>query len=113
MLTMTPESSKHPNITEINYTLPNVNSESSDMFAHMNKEGDGFRFPMLKKYLPVMARDMYKLPHIKKLYERRKEFDVVVVDYLFSKVSVECNVAMSKQVIPLEGTKVQEPAHPH
>lgn len=37
--------------------------------------------------LPTMAWEIYKVPSVKKLYEKRKDFDFMVVDHLFNEVS--------------------------
>ncbi|TOF71959.1 hypothetical protein CGJ15_27720, partial [Vibrio parahaemolyticus] len=36
--------------------------------------------------LPTLARELYKVPVVKDLYKRRKEFDVIVIDHLFNEV---------------------------
>ncbi|MPC50876.1 hypothetical protein E2C01_044710 [Portunus trituberculatus] len=79
MLTMVPESSTHPNITEVSFSLANVNVDSSNMFDLL---GTSIR----TTYMPIIAREMYKLPCVKKLYKERKQFDLIVVDYSFSQV---------------------------
>lgn len=43
---------------------------------------------ILKIILPAMAKDIYKVPSVKKLYENRKEFDLVVLDHMMNEVSV-------------------------
>ncbi|KAK8399519.1 hypothetical protein O3P69_003537 [Scylla paramamosain] len=80
MLTMVPESSTHPNITEISFTLPNMTSLTSlSMF-------DFTTTSLRATYMPAMAREMYKVPLVKKLYKERKQFDLIVVDYTFGQV---------------------------
>ncbi|XP_045130167.1 UDP-glycosyltransferase UGT5-like isoform X2 [Portunus trituberculatus] len=79
MLTMVPESSTHPNITEVSFSLANVNVDSSNMFDLL---GTSIR----TTYMPIIAREMYKLPCVKKLYKERKQFDLIVVDYSFSQI---------------------------
>ena len=82
MLTMVPESSTHPNITEISFTLANISSHSSKLFDFL---GTSIR----ATYMPIIAREMYKVPCVMKLYKERKQFDLIVVDYTFGQVSTD------------------------
>ena len=56
------------------------------MFANWNDSSGGLAgFEVI---LPAIAKKIYKVPSVKKLYEKRKEFDLVVIDHLFNEVSV-------------------------
>lgn len=52
--------------------------------------------------LPAMAREMYKVPSVKQLYEKRKEFDLIIVNHMFNEVSnsfkcIRANPKLMKQ----------------
>lgn len=79
-----PPTSKHPNVTEINHELPHLGDNINDMFQHVNSLVGGWE--LFKIPLPAMARDIYKVPSVKKLYEKRKEFDLVVIDFMFNEI---------------------------
>ncbi|XP_050693307.1 UDP-glycosyltransferase UGT5-like [Eriocheir sinensis] len=81
MLTGLPPSSKNPNITEINHGLP-FPDDSRNRFK-MSKHGVG-SLSRYKNILPAIARELYKVPAVKQLYEKRKDFDLIVVNHLFS-----------------------------
>ncbi|XP_069945347.1 UDP-glycosyltransferase UGT5 isoform X2 [Cherax quadricarinatus] len=83
MLTNHPKSSKHPNIQEVNHGLPyfhNIN-----MFSYLNDPTGAFS--QFTTVLPAVARDLYNVPEVKDLYERRKEFDLFMVDHAFNEVA--------------------------
>ncbi|KAG7162654.1 2-hydroxyacylsphingosine 1-beta-galactosyltransferase-like 1 [Homarus americanus] len=85
MLINQPKSSTHPNIHEVAHGLPHRQHEKFNMFD-MRKSSGGSTNALVRT-LPPMARDMYQVPEVKELYERRKEFDVVMVDALFNEAA--------------------------
>ena len=85
MLTGLPPSSKHPNITDINHEMPYVGDTTRNMFEKGKSSGGLATFMIT---LPAMARDMYNVPSVRKLYEKRKEFDLIIVNHMFNEVSI-------------------------
>nr|XP_045586570.1 UDP-glucosyltransferase 2-like [Procambarus clarkii] len=85
MLTNHPKSSKHPNIHEVTHNLPHFSVDKMNMFDTRKDPTRGFS--ILTTVLPAIARDMYKVPVVKELYERRKEFDLIVVNPLFNEAA--------------------------
>ena len=86
MLSGLPPASKHPNIMEINHEMPYMEENTVNMFESRKSSTGGLE--VLQIIFQSMARDMYKLPSVKKLYEKRKEFDLIVVNHMFNEVSV-------------------------
>ncbi|XP_069959609.1 UDP-glycosyltransferase UGT5-like isoform X1 [Cherax quadricarinatus] len=82
MLSNSPKSTNHPNITDISHGLQHF--QNINMFEYKDDWTTGFT--MFEKVLPVIARDFYKVPLVKELYERRKEFDLFIVDHAFNEV---------------------------
>lgn len=76
----------HPNISEVFHGLPHRRESSHDIVTLQS--GYANIFKVLSKGLRRTARDLYKVADVKKLYRRRKEFDVILVDYIFNDVSV-------------------------
>ena len=76
---------KHPNITEINHGMTQMEDNTVNMFVNRKSSTGGLG--VFKIILPAMARDLYKVPSVKTLYEKRKEFDLVLIDHLFNEVS--------------------------
>ncbi|XP_050693308.1 UDP-glycosyltransferase UGT5-like [Eriocheir sinensis] len=81
MLTGLPPSSKNPNIHEINHGLQYFGDKKS-MFEK-GKDGIG-GLGAFKFMLPALARELYKVPAVQQLYEKRKDFDLIVVNSLFN-----------------------------
>ncbi|XP_069190581.1 UDP-glycosyltransferase UGT5 isoform X2 [Procambarus clarkii] len=84
MLTNQPKSSKHPNIHEFSHDLPHFRVGEVNMFDYRSDPTGGLT--EFEVVLPLMARDIYKVPVVKDLYERRKEFDLIIVDHAFNEV---------------------------
>ncbi|XP_069959565.1 UDP-glycosyltransferase UGT5-like isoform X1 [Cherax quadricarinatus] len=84
MLTNQPKSSKHPNIEDNTHDLPYFKDENINFFE--NRKSPSGAFQLFETSLPTLARELYKIPLVKDLYERRKEFDVIVIDQLFNEV---------------------------
>nr|XP_045599231.1 UDP-glycosyltransferase UGT5-like isoform X3 [Procambarus clarkii] len=85
MLTNHPKSSKHPNIHEVTHGLRYFSEMSVNMFDYVNDRTGCFQ--MFEGILPDIARELYKVPVVKDLYERRKEFDLIMVDHEFNEVA--------------------------
>ncbi|MPC73228.1 UDP-glucuronosyltransferase 3A1 [Portunus trituberculatus] len=80
MITNHPKVSTHPNIHEIHHELRHM--KLPDMF-NKGKEMSG-GLSAFRDFLPAMFRDLYKLPSVKHLYEKRKEFDLIIVNHMFN-----------------------------
>nr|XP_053653615.1 UDP-glycosyltransferase UGT5-like [Cherax quadricarinatus] len=85
MLTNQPKSSKHPNIEDIPHDLPYFRLDSINVFD--NRKNQSRPMQILETVLPAVARELYKVPVVKDLYKKRKEFDVMVIDQLFNEVA--------------------------
>ena len=86
MVTNHPTVSTHPNILEIYHGLPHMNASKLDMFNKRKENSGGHA--QFQDFLPALGRDLYKTPSVKQLYEKRKEFDLIIVNHMFNEVSV-------------------------
>lgn len=85
MLTDIPVASQHPNITEIQHGLAYFSLAKKNMFVvRKNENYDG-----LKRTMVSFAKNLYKVPAVKELYQRRKEFDLVIVSHKLNEVSIK------------------------
>ncbi|XP_063840845.1 UDP-glycosyltransferase UGT5-like isoform X2 [Scylla paramamosain] len=82
MVTNHPAVATHPNIHEIHHGLKHVNM--TDMF-NRGREMSG-AYAHFQYFLPSMARDLYDVPSVKRLYEKRKEFDLIIVNHMFNEI---------------------------
>ncbi|XP_069937502.1 uncharacterized protein [Cherax quadricarinatus] len=82
MLTNQPKSSKHLNIEDIPHDLPYFKEDNINVFDK-RKNISGF-FQVFETALPALAKELYKVPVVKDLYKRRKEFDAIIINYLFN-----------------------------
>lgn len=76
----------HPNISEVFHGLPHRRENSHDIMTL--RSGYPTIFKVLSEGLRRTARDLYRVAVVKELYRTRKEFDVILVDYIFNDVSV-------------------------
>ncbi|XP_066941843.1 UDP-glycosyltransferase UGT5-like [Macrobrachium rosenbergii] len=68
----------NPNITEIRHGLPHFPRASINMF---NDANTAFGIVLtFKDQLTKMARDIYRVPQVKELYRKRKEYDLIVLN---------------------------------
>nr|XP_045609683.1 UDP-glucosyltransferase 2-like [Procambarus clarkii] len=84
MLTNEANLTKYPNIHEVTHGLRHFKHENRNMFEYLNNPIGGFG--AFKYILPAIARELYNVPVVKELYEKRKEFDLIVVDHEFNEV---------------------------
>ena len=75
--------SNHSNIREIYHGVEIFDEESLDMFEQRSTETV---FVAFKDYLPKLTREMYKVPEVQELYEKKNEFDVIMINSLFNEV---------------------------
>ncbi|KAK8744542.1 hypothetical protein OTU49_000857, partial [Cherax quadricarinatus] len=85
MLSNHPKTSKHANIHEVTHGLPHMSQDNVNMFDYRKDRSGPFKH--LKVALPAIARDLYKVPVVKEIYERRKEFDLIVINHMFNEVA--------------------------
>ncbi|KAK8404012.1 hypothetical protein O3P69_000227 [Scylla paramamosain] len=78
ILASLPPVSKHPNVTEINHGIPkpyiNLFVEGKSLGGLLAMGND----------ISALARDLYQIPSVKQLYEKRKEFDLILVDNMMN-----------------------------
>ncbi|XP_045595169.1 UDP-glycosyltransferase UGT5 isoform X2 [Procambarus clarkii] len=75
----------HPNIHEFTHGLPDYQHENISMFDFLKDPTGGLSKHV--KIAPIIARELYKVSAVKDLYEKRKEFDLIIVDQLFNEVA--------------------------
>ncbi|XP_050729340.1 UDP-glycosyltransferase UGT5-like isoform X2 [Eriocheir sinensis] len=84
MLSGFQQSSENQNILEINHGVSAFSEATASMFSLRN-DGVG-SLSLFENYLPTLARELYKVPKVKQLYGKRKDFDLIVVDSLFNEL---------------------------
>ncbi|XP_050729374.1 UDP-glycosyltransferase UGT5-like isoform X3 [Eriocheir sinensis] len=87
MLSGFQQSSENQNILEINHGVSAFSEATASMFSLRN-DGVG-SLSLFENYLPTLARELYKVPKVKQLYGKRKDFDLIVVDSLFNEISAQ------------------------
>nr|XP_045604546.1 UDP-glycosyltransferase UGT5-like [Procambarus clarkii] len=85
MLTNHPKSTKHPNIHEVPHGLTHFREDNINMFDSRKDPTGGFQ--LFLDSLPPIARELYKVPVVKELYDKRKEFDLIIVNHMFNEVA--------------------------
>ena len=85
MLTNIPVASTHPNITDINHGLSYFEDTKRNMFEIRKNEN----MNLLKETMLSFAKNLYKVKAVMELYERRKEFDLIVVNYKLNEVRIQ------------------------
>ncbi|KAF2360184.1 UDP-glucuronosyl/UDP-glucosyltransferase [Trinorchestia longiramus] len=72
----------NPNVVYIQSPLVHFNTDDMNAFEMM--ENLDKMFQLFQDRLPKIAREIYDVPEVKDLYNRRKEFDLVVIDSIFN-----------------------------
>ncbi|XP_076063027.1 UDP-glucosyltransferase 2-like [Oratosquilla oratoria] len=85
MLSNLPPTTKHPNIHEVCHGLKDFDTDSINVFE-IRKQSPGV-FGHFQAVLPPIARKLYHVPSVKNLYERRKEFDIIIINHMFNEVA--------------------------
>ncbi|KAG0730428.1 UDP-glucuronosyltransferase 2B7 [Chionoecetes opilio] len=85
ILSSLPLGFKHPNVTEIYHDLMQKHKLPDDMFEVRKASAGGLE--IFKDVLPGLAKDLYKVPAVKKLYEKRKEYDLIITDHEFNEIA--------------------------
>jgi len=86
MVSNHPPHDKNPAITYINHGLPHFREDQMNLFQQAKNPDNMFK--MFKKIFPLIARDLYDVPEVKDLYERRNEFDVFIIDQIFNEATL-------------------------
>ncbi|XP_068220379.1 UDP-glycosyltransferase UGT5-like [Palaemon carinicauda] len=79
-----PPISNNPNIREIYHGLPHFQEDKFQLFSARDHPWEIFSLVM--EGAPLMTRDLYELPEVMALYERRKEFHLVMVDNFYNQM---------------------------
>ncbi|KAA0184509.1 hypothetical protein HAZT_HAZT005991 [Hyalella azteca] len=78
------EAEEIPGLTHYENPLVHFKIDTINTFDMMDDHEKMFK--MFNERLPLMARDIYDVPIVKNLYNRRKEFDVILLDSIFNEV---------------------------
>ncbi|XP_076042878.1 UDP-glucosyltransferase 2-like isoform X2 [Oratosquilla oratoria] len=78
MLTNQAPSSKHPNIYEFTHGMEETDFDSLNVFKFLIQPGASFVPPAF--IFEALGRNLYQLQEVKDIYNKRKEFDVIVID---------------------------------
>ncbi|XP_042861922.1 UDP-glucosyltransferase 2-like [Penaeus japonicus] len=84
MLSGYPASSKNPNVSEIDHGLKDFHGDDMNLFDFRNDPTGGFS--MLGEILGPMVKKLYKIPEVMELYEKRKTFDLIIVDQKMNEI---------------------------
>nr|XP_027223434.1 UDP-glucuronosyltransferase 2B14-like [Penaeus vannamei] len=84
MLSSYPASSKNPNVTEIDHGLRDFDVENMNLFEARDDPTGGFS--LLEDILPAMAKKLYKIPVVTELYDKRKMYDLIIVDHMMNEM---------------------------
>ncbi|CAL4070509.1 unnamed protein product [Meganyctiphanes norvegica] len=84
MLSNHPSTFKQSNITIINHGLTDFNIDEMNMFEARTNPSAGRK--IFTTALPAIAEKLYHVPEVLDLYQRRKEFDLFIVNHMFNEV---------------------------
>ncbi|XP_076063030.1 UDP-glucosyltransferase 2-like isoform X2 [Oratosquilla oratoria] len=76
---------KHPKIYEIDHGLREFDTDNVDMFKTCKDPRGGLS--LFFNTLPAFAKKFYNVPRVWELFERRKEFDLIVINHMFNEVA--------------------------
>lgn len=85
MLSNHPTADKYPNIRYVEHGLEHFREENMDVFEMAVDPTDMFEH--FETIFPKIAKDLYSVPEVKELYDKRKEFDVFIIDHLFNEAT--------------------------
>ncbi|CAL4065552.1 unnamed protein product, partial [Meganyctiphanes norvegica] len=89
LLSMDDPVTNHPNIVEYMHLKREELEEREEFKGHSmfdHRANPSGAFSMLGTVIEITAQNLYNFPHIKELYARRNEFDLVVIDHMFNEV---------------------------
>ncbi|XP_047491452.1 UDP-glycosyltransferase UGT5-like isoform X1 [Penaeus chinensis] len=84
MLSSYPASSKNPNVTEIDHELRDLHDDNYNIFEYRDDPTGGFS--LLSEIVPVIVKKLYRIPVVMELYEKRKTFDLIIVDHMMNEM---------------------------
>ncbi|ROT79971.1 UDP-glucuronosyltransferase 2C1 [Penaeus vannamei] len=84
MLSSYPASSKNANVTEIDHGLKDMHHDNYNLFESRDDPSGGLS--VLSELIPVMVKRLYRIPEVKELYEKRKTFDLIIVDHMINEM---------------------------
>ena len=74
----------NPNVTYINHGLPH-GPQNHNMFEV--RYDMSLLMDLFVKELPALAKKFYDVPSVREIYNKRKQFDLIIFDWLFNEVS--------------------------
>ncbi|XP_018018965.1 UDP-glycosyltransferase UGT5 isoform X2 [Hyalella azteca] len=84
MVSNSPLTEERPGLTHFENPLPHFKMDTINTFEMMDNMEEMFK--LFNERLPLIAREIYDVPVIRDLYQRRKEFDLVILSSLFNEV---------------------------
>ncbi|KAA0190886.1 hypothetical protein HAZT_HAZT002560, partial [Hyalella azteca] len=81
-----PLEGEHPNIVQIRHGVTHANPDNIDLFA-LRLEPMKI-FDVFASICRLMAQDFYNDPPIKALYEKRDEFDLIILDHIIGEAGL-------------------------
>ncbi|KAF2356870.1 UDP-glucuronosyl/UDP-glucosyltransferase [Trinorchestia longiramus] len=85
ILNMWPPADDNPNITYIDHGLRHFDSSDRNMFEAEENEKEMFQ--QLEIAFRAIARELHEVPVVRKLYNRRHQFDLMIVHSLFNEAA--------------------------
>ncbi|KAF2360183.1 UDP-glucuronosyl/UDP-glucosyltransferase [Trinorchestia longiramus] len=82
MLSNHPAPNNDPNVVYIQHPLKHFNTDDMNSFEMLENQDQSFED--FRDRLQRIARDIYDVPEVMDLYNRRKEFDLLVLNSLFN-----------------------------
>ncbi|XP_076042289.1 UDP-glycosyltransferase UGT5-like [Oratosquilla oratoria] len=78
MLTNQAPSSKHPNIHEFTHGIREADYDSFNVFEYLKENEESFAPSAF--IIETLGRKLYHIQEVKDIYNKRKEFDLIVID---------------------------------
>ncbi|XP_076042879.1 UDP-glycosyltransferase UGT5-like [Oratosquilla oratoria] len=85
MLTNQAPSSKHPNIYEFTHGIRETDFDRFNVFEYLKETEDSFTQPAY--VFEALARNLYQVREVKEIYNKRKEFDLIIIDSFINDVA--------------------------
>ncbi|XP_076065862.1 UDP-glycosyltransferase UGT5-like [Oratosquilla oratoria] len=104
MISNHPPSNKHPNISEINHNIEEIDLDNFNVFEFESSPESFFSY-FIHTY-QVLGEKMYKIQEVKELYNKRKEFDLIVIDSYVNEVAYP--FAYEMPFITITGLGIEE-----
>ncbi|XP_042858863.1 uncharacterized protein LOC122244975 [Penaeus japonicus] len=101
MLINHPLESRNPNITLVFHGLSTFSAETVNMFKFREDVREIAK--IYSAMLQPIVRKFYKVPKVKRLYERRKEFDLIIVFHMMNEVCTKPETKPSQLATLREG----------